>query len=454
MAYDLIIIGGGPAGYHAADFAGKANLKTLLIEKNNIGGVCLNEGCIPSKTLLYSAKLYDNARHSSKYGITAENVSYDHSTVMKRKDKVIKILAAGIKKRLKNNNVEILKGQGQIIDKKSAGFVVQGNGTSYLGKRLLLATGSEPVIPPIPGLKEGLEKNIVLTNREILNIPDLPSSLAIIGGGVIGLEMASYFNSVGSKVTIIEMLDHIGGTIDLDIAHLLQQDYQKKGITFLVNSKVININNNSLTIEGPKGQNIVKAEKILLSVGRKASTSALGIENISVTTERDFVLTDEHGRTNIPDVYAAGDINGISMLAHTAYREAEICISNILGKESMMNYQAIPAVIYTNPEVSSCGETETSAQEKKLDYESVTLSMRYSGRYVAENEGGNGICKLLFDKKNKRLLGAHMLGNYSSEIIYGQAMMIEKNMTIEDIQNLVFPHPTVSEIIKEGSLEL
>ncbi len=454
MTYDLIIVGGGPAGYHAADLAGKAKLKTLLIEKNKIGGVCLNEGCIPSKTLLYSAKLYDNARHSNKYGVTAENVVFDHKTVLKRKDKVIKILATGIKKRLKNNDVEILAGSGQILAKKPAGFAIQVNDTSYLGKKLLLAPGSEPVIPPIPGLKEGLENSFVVTNREILNIPAIPSSLAIIGGGVIGLEMASYFNSVGSKVTIIEMLDHIGGNIDLDIANLLQQDYQKKGITFLLNSRVMQINNNSITIAGPKGQDTIEAENVLLSVGRKAATAALGVENIGLNTERDFIITNELGQTNIPDVYAAGDINGKSMLAHTAYKEAEICISTILGKESVMNYQAIPAVIYTNPEVAGCGETETSAQEKGLEYKTISLSMRYSGRYIAENEGGNGICKLLIDKKNKRLLGAHLLGNYASEIIFGPALMIEKNMIIEDIQNLVFPHPTVSEIIKEGALEL
>lgn len=454
MTYDLIIVGGGPAGYHAADLAGKAKLKTLLIEKNKIGGVCLNEGCIPSKTLLYSAKLYDNARHSNKYGVTAENVVFDHKTVLKRKDKVIKILATGIKKRLKNNDVEILAGSGQILAKKPAGFAIQVNDTSYLGKKLLLAPGSEPVIPPIPGLKEGLENSFVVTNREILNIPAIPSSLAIIGGGVIGLEMASYFNSVGSKVTIIEMLDHIGGNIDLDIANLLQQDYQKKGITFLLNSRVMQINNNSITITGPKGQDTIEAENVLLSVGRKAATAALGVENIGLNTERDFIITNELGQTNIPDVYAAGDINGKSMLAHTAYKEAEICISTILGKESVMNYQAIPAVIYTNPEVAGCGETETSAQEKGLEYKTISLSMRYSGRYIAENEGGNGICKLLIDKKNKRLLGAHLLGNYASEIIFGPALMIEKNMIIEDIQNLVFPHPTVSEIIKEGALEL
>ncbi|MBM7582033.1 dihydrolipoamide dehydrogenase [Caldicoprobacter guelmensis] len=449
MVYDLIVIGGGPAGYLGAERAGQAGLKTLLIEERFLGGVCLNEGCIPSKALLHSAKICDYAKFGEKYGVTAKDVVLDHGMVIARKNKVVKTLVAGIKSQLKASHVEVVEGRAYIVDRSHDGYTVKVNNESFVGKRLLIATGSVPIMPPIPGIEKGLEKGYVLTNREILDIPQVPDSLVIVGGGIIGLEMASYFNSAGSKVTIIEMLDHIGGSIDREISQILLKNYQKKGIEFKLNSKVVEIHDGAVVYECDGKREAVEADKVLMSVGRRPTVEGIGLESIGVEIERGAIKTDDKGKTNRPEVYAAGDVNGRYMLAHTAYREAEVCVNNMLGKKDIVRYHAIPSVIYTNPEVAFVGETEETAREKGIDFEVAKVSMRYSGRYVAENEGGDGICKVLIDRKYRNIIGVHMIGNYSSEIIYGAGLMIEAEMRIKDIKELVFPHPTVSEVIRE-----
>ncbi|MGI6777374.1 MAG: dihydrolipoyl dehydrogenase [Acetivibrionales bacterium] len=454
MIYDLIVIGAGPAGYLAAERAGHEGLNTLLIEKRFIGGVCLNEGCIPSKALLYSAKIFDYARFSEEYGVSTQGAVFDHKKVIERKNNVVKTLVSGIKGALKKNKVTLVEGEAYISGKNAQGYAVKVGQSEYIGKRLLVAAGSVPVIPPITGVKEGIERGYVLTNREILDIQNVPESLVIVGGGVIGLEMASYFNSAGSKVTIIEMLDHIAGNTDREISKILMKNYSKKGIEFKLNSKVIEIKDKSVVYETKGEKVIVEAEKVLMSIGRRPATQKLGLENIGVEVERGCIKVDRYGKTNIPEVYAAGDVNGYSMLAHTAYREAEVCINNIMGRKDIMRYKAIPSVIYTNPEVAGVGETEETAKEKGIEYECANLTMKYSGRYVAENEGGDGICKVLVDKRHRKLIGVHMIGNYASEIIYGAGLMIETEMRVQDIKELVFPHPTVCEVIREGIFTL
>ncbi len=444
--YDLIILGGGPGGYLAAERAGHAGLKVLLIEKRNLGGVCLNEGCVPSKSLLYSAKVFDYAKHSEKYGVTTTGASIDHKAVVERKNKVVHTLVSGIKGLMKANKVTVVNGEGVIVDKNK----VKVGDDVYEGTRLLIATGSMPVVPPIPGVKEGLEGGYVLTNREILDLEEIPKNLVVIGGGVIGLEMASYFNSAGSKVTVIEMLPNIAGATDKEISTILMNNYIKKGVEFKLNSRVTGVENGKVIYDGGE----VVADKILLSIGRRPVVTGIGLENIGVQVERGCVVTDRFCQTNIPNVYAAGDVNGKYMLAHTAYREAEVAINNILGKKDIMRYNAIPSVIYTNPEVGAVGETEETAKEKGIEFDVANVSMMYSGRYVAENTDTDGICKVLVDKKHRKVIGVHMIGSYASEMIYGAGIMIETEMRVDDIKEIVFPHPTVSEIIREGIFKL
>lgn len=453
MVYDLIVIGGGPAGYLAAERAGKEGFKVLLVEKRFIGGVCLNEGCIPSKALLYSAKLYDGVANGEKYGVTAKELKLDHDYVIKRKNKVVRTLVGGINSSLKKNKVTVVMKEGTITGRNGDGFTVKAGDDVYTGKKLLIATGSVPVVPPIPGVKEGLESGFVLTNREILDLTEVPKELCIVGGGVIGLEMASYFNSAGSNVTVVEMMDKIAGPMDREISEILLKNYQKKGITFNLGSRVTEVKAGMVIYEKDGKSYEVPCDKVLLSIGRRAFTEGLGLETIGVEVERGRIITDERSRTNIAGVYAAGDVNGKSMLAHTAYRETEVALNDILGKKDIMRYNAIPSVIYTNPEVAAVGETEETAKAKGIDFEVVKLSMMYSGRYVAENEGGDGIIKILIDKKYRNVIGVHMIGNYSSEIIYGAGIMIETQMRIDDIKEIVFPHPTVCEVIREGIFE-
>ena len=450
MTYDLIVLGGGPAGYLASERAGHAGLSVLCVEERSVGGVCLNEGCIPTKTLLYSAKVFDGAAHGEKYGVTAEGLKIDHAKVVARKDKVVKTLVAGVSSALKANHVTLVSARGVITGKNAEGYTVVAGGETYVGKRLLIATGSSPAVPPIPGLKEGLSSGFVCTNREILALTEKPEHLVVIGGGVIGLELASYFTSIGSKVTVIEMLDHIAGENDAELVSILQKGFEKRGVTFHLSAKVTEVTAKAVKYEKDGTVQEVACDKVLLSIGRRANTKDIGLESIHVLTERGAVVTDAHMKTNQPEVYAAGDVNGKSMLAHTAYREAEVAVNVMLGKKDTMRYEAVPGVLYTNPELSAVGETEASSKAKGLDVAVVKIPMRFSGRYLAENEGGDGIIKLVVDNASKRVLGAQVLSNYSSEFIVTVGTFIELGMTIDEVKKIVFPHPTVSEIIREA----
>ncbi len=449
--YDLIVLGGGPAGYNAAERAAHAGLKTLVLEGRALGGVCLNEGCIPTKTLLYSAKIYDYAKHSEEYGVKFSGASIDHPAVIDRKEKVVKMLVSGIAAKLKKLGVEVVPEFGEIMGRGAEGFTVKAGGIEYIGKKLLVCTGSAASVPPIPGLSESITSGFAMTNREILDLRKIPERLVVIGGGVIGLEMASYFNSIGTHVTVIEMLDHIAGPTDGDISRILYKNYVKKGITFLLSAKVTSVGTDCVNYELNNGAaESVKADAVLVSIGRRPVTQGIGLENIGVLTERGAIITNEYCGTSVAGVWAAGDVNGKSMLAHTAYREGEVAVTNMLGGRDAVNYDAIPAVIYTNPEVASVGETSETVKAKGLDAKVESYTLKYSGRYIAENEGGDGIVKLIIDNEHRSVLGVHMIGNYASEIIYGAAMMVDRKMRVEQVQKLVFPHPTVGEVIREA----
>ncbi len=451
--YDLIILGGGPAGYNAAERAGGAGLKTLVIEERALGGVCLNEGCIPTKTLLYSAKIYDYAKHGKDYGVTFGSAEIDHAFVVERKNKVVKQLVSGVGAKMKKAGVEVVNATAYIKGRDADGFTVVAGEKEYLGKQLLICTGSSAALPPIDGLADSLKSGFALTNREVLDLKEIPKNIVVVGGGVIGLEMASYFNSVGSKVYVLEMLDHIAGATDREISELLKKEYAKRGVEFILGAKVTSIKNNSVSYEKDGKVSVIDCDYALVSIGRRPRTQGIGCENIGLKLERGAIVTNEYGKTNVPGVWAAGDVNGKSMLAHTAYREGEVCINNILGKKDRINYNSIPAVIYTNPEVASVGETSESVKEKGIDARIETLTLKYSGRYIAENEHGNGILKLIINNKHNNVIGVHMIGSYASEIIYGAAMMVETEMRVTDIQKLVFPHPTVCEVIREAMFE-
>ena len=456
---DLAIIGGGPGGYVAAERAGAAGLQTVLFEKRELGGVCLNEGCIPTKTLLYSAKVYNYAVHGDDYGVSVEGASYDYGKIVGRKDKVVKKLVGGVKAKMKGAGVKVVKGDAVIEGRSAEGITVRCGEESYTVRNLLICAGSEAMVPPIPGLKEA--GDVIVTNREILALKEQPKELVVIGGGVIGMEFAAFYNTLGTKVTVVEMLPKILGPLDDEISASLQAVYAKRGIQFNLRCKVTGIEGNTVVYEDPDGKVCrVSGDKILVSVGRRANISGYGLESLGVEMLLNRggkpcgIKVDDRMRTNVPGVYAAGDVTGFSMLAHTASREGEVAVNNILGKQDHMRYDAIPGIVYTNPEVAGVGLTEEQAKASGRDYAVVKLPMTYAGRFIAENEHPEGICKLIVGKKYHEVLGAHMMGNPCSEIIHSMCIAIENEMTLEQLQEVVFPHPTVSEIIKETAFTL
>ena len=444
MNFDIAIIGGGPAGYTAAERAGANGLKTVLFEKKAIGGVCLNEGCIPTKTLLYSAKILDSVKAASKYGVSAESPSFDLSKIMSRKDKTVKMLTGGVKMTVNSYGVTIVEKEAFIEGEKDGQIHISCGDETYFVKYLLVCTGSDTVITPIPGLSE----TAYWTSKEALEVKQLPKTLVIIGGGVIGMEFASFFNSMGVKVHVVEMMAEILGVMDKETSGMLRSEYTKRGVTFYLNTKVVEVNPHGVVIEKDGKTSTIEAEQLLLSVGRKANLSGVGLDKLNIELLRNGVKVDEHLLTSHPGVYACGDITGYSLLAHTAIREAEVAINHILGVEDRMNYECVPGVVYTNPEVAGVGKTEEELIKQGIPYRVSKLPMAYSGRFVAENEQGNGLCKLIQDEKGK-IIGCHMLGNPVSELIVIAGIAIQKGYTVEEFQKTVFPHPTVGEIYHE-----
>ncbi|MDR1438698.1 MAG: FAD-dependent oxidoreductase, partial [Clostridiales bacterium] len=370
-AYDLIVLGGGPAGYVAAERAAAGGLRTALFEMSSLGGVCLNEGCIPTKAMLYSAKVYNNALHGEAYGVRAGQASLDHGLVLKRKNKVVKTLVSGVAAQMKAHGVAVVPRRGTIKGRGADGFCVEAGGAEHSGRRLLIATGSEPIMPPIPGVKDGLASGYVCTSREMLDLADVPKRLAIVGGGVIGLELAGYFSAAGSKVTVVEMLDKIAGPTEAEISGILLASMKKKGVGFRLGCRVEAVLPGrgvqvapaavgashpapppaaaalSASRRGgaaapadsappPVGQaesqaEVIEADKVLLCIGRRPRIAGFGLETIGACVERGAIATDAQLRTNIPGAYAAGDVNGKAMLAHAAYREAEAAVNHMLG---------------------------------------------------------------------------------------------------------------------------
>lgn len=443
LTHDLIILGGGPAGYTAAERAARGGLNTLLIEKRALGGVCLNEGCIPTKTLLYSAKIWHLAEDAKKYGIEASADQFLMDKVNARKNKVVRKLVAGIKGKMTNAGVTVVTGEGEILAPTTPQeYSVKVGEETYTAPRLLLASGSETFVPPIPGL-DTVE---YWTSREALESKELPKSIAIIGGGVIGMEFAAFYNRVGVEVHVIEMLPEILGGMDSEMGALLRAEYTKLGVKFYLQHKVTSVAPDGVTVEFEDNSFVIPTERILLSVGRRPVTeklSPLGLE-----MEGRGVKVDATMRTSLPGVYAAGDVTGYSLLAHTAVHEAEVAVDNMLGKNAQMSYRAIPGIIYTQPEVAGVGMTEDQLKKEGISYRKHQLPMAFAGRFVAENEMANGVCKILIGEDDT-LLGAHMLGNPASELIVVIAVAIERGIKAHELASVVFPHPTVGEIIKE-----
>lgn len=437
--YDLIILGAGPGGYVAAERAGERGLKVLLIEKAEIGGICLNEGCIPTKTLLNSAKHYSHAMDSKMFGVHTEKVSFNLGEAQVWKKKVVDTNIKGILYLMDKYGVEIVRGTGIF---NSDGTIQVGE-TSYSGKNIIIATGSSPFIPPIPGA----DSKAVLDSTALLEIGKVPSSLVVIGGGVIGLEFASFFSMLGVKVDIIEMMDEVAPFMEADFAKTMRR--AMKSVKFHLGAKVESIDNNTVHFTR-KGKDLeIEAEVILMAVGRKPNISGIGLENLNIEMSRTGIVVNEKMVTSSPGIYAIGDVIGKSLFAHSASRMAEVVVNNICGDEDSLDYDIVPWAVYTYPEAASCGLTEAEAVKRKINIKTATLQMRISARYFAENGYTPGLCKVVVDQDTDNIIGIHLLGSPCSEMIFGAALMMQSGMKTSDIKRTIFPHPSVSEVIRE-----
>ena len=446
MQYDLIIIGSGPAGYVGAVRAAKHGLKTAIIEKeSNLGGTCLNWGCIPTKTLLKTAKVIHTIQDAEKYGVSTTGMSFDFGKIMARKNKVVQRIVKGVDYLMKSNTIDVIRGEASFIDKNTL-KTPQGNMTA---NNILIATGSSPARPPIPGL----DSPNVLTSRELLDLKECPKSLVIIGAGVIGIEFASFFNALGVDVTVIEMLDEILPMIDPEIAGMFKRQITKSGVQFHLSSKVTKVQDGTVFFTDKQGQEqSIDVEKMLLSIGVVPNTAGLNLEAIGVNIEKRAIVTDEKMQTNVPGIYAAGDVNGVWMLAHKASREAEVAVDAMAGKDVKMHYRAIPSCIYTSPEIAIVGLSEKEAEEQGIEFAVGRYDMVANGRFLGETEGERGIVKAIVGKKYGDLLGLHILAPYASEIITAGTQGIEAELLIEDFDETVYPHPTICEAVREAIL--
>ncbi|GHV26752.1 dihydrolipoyl dehydrogenase [Spirochaetia bacterium] len=459
--YDTIIIGAGPGGYLAAERLGHEKKKVLLIEEQYLGGTCLNVGCIPTKTLLNSAKLYVHAKEAGKFGVNAKDVSFDWGIIQKWKDEVSAKMREGIGKQMKRIGVEVAVGRGEIIAPPrgtSPGKVkvtLSAGGTGdHEARTILVSTGSVPAIPPIPGSKDNRH---VVDSTGLLSIAAVPKRLTVIGGGVIGVEFAGLFSSLGAEVTVIEMMEEIIPFMDKDQAPLLRG--AMKGVTFKLGCKVEKIEGATVHFTTKAGAaEKVDADLVLVAVGRRPVLTGWGAEAAGLDITPKGVNVDDRMRTNVPGIWAAGDVTGKSLLAHSAYRMAEVAVADILtslgGTGSITNkmrYNAVPWAVYGVTEAAGVGMTEQEAASKGIAILKASAPMWASGRFVAENTfTGPGEVKVIADASSRRILGVHAVGAYASEFIWGGAVLIEQELRIEDVKQLIFPHPTVSELIREA----
>ncbi len=460
-SFDVIIIGSGPGGYVTAIRAAQLGFKTAIVEKSYLGGICLNWGCIPTKALLRSAEIYHYMQHAKDYGLSADNVSYDPTAVVQRSRGVSRRLNDGVGFLMKKNKVSVIWGQamidtpGRITVTKSSVEAPKGTlgeGT-YQAKHIILATGARPRV--LPGLEP--DKRLIWTYFEAMVPEKMPKSLLVVGSGAIGIEFASFFHTMGADVTVVEVLPQILPVEDAEIAGLARKRFEKQGIKILSNTKVTKLEKNSdsvvATIDDGKKPVAIEFERVISAVGVVGNIENLGLEKLGVKTERGCVVIDGYGKTSVPGIYAIGDVAGPPMLAHKAEHEGVVCIEAIKGLHPHpMDKNSIPGCTYCNPQIASVGLTEARAKEGGREIRVGRFPFVGNGKAIALGED-QGLVKVIFDKKTGQLLGAHMIGAEVTELIQGYVVAMNLETTEEELMHTVFPHPTLSEMMKEAVLD-
>jgi dihydrolipoamide dehydrogenase len=460
-AFDVLIIGSGPGGYVTAIRAAQLGFKTAIVERDHLGGICLNWGCIPTKALLRSAEIFHYMQHAKDYGLSAEKVGYDAKAVVQRSRGVSKRLNDGVGFLMKKNKVSVIWGEatidapGKVTVKASrteAPKGVLGPG-SYETKHIIIATGARPRV--LPGLEP--DKKLVWTYFEAMVPPAIPKSLLVVGSGAIGVEFASFYRSFGAEVTIVELLPQILPVEDAEIAAFARKSFEKQGIKIITGAKVTRLDKKgdsvTATVDNGKGTQSITVERVISAVGVVGNVENLGLEKVGVKTERGVIVVDPLNRTSVPGIYAIGDVAGPPMLAHKAEHEGVICVEAIKGlKVHPMDKKLIPGCTYCSPQIASVGLTEQAAKEKKLEVRVGRFPFAANGKAIALGED-QGMVKVIFDKKTGQLLGAHMVGAEVTELIQGYVVAMNLETTEEELMHTVFPHPTLSEMMKEAVLD-
>ncbi|WP_026460380.1 dihydrolipoyl dehydrogenase [Schaalia suimastitidis] len=445
--FDVIVLGAGPGGYLAAERLGHAGKKVLLIEEIALGGTCLNVGCIPTKTLLNGAKNYLHAKEAGQFGVDATGVTYDWARMQEWKNQVVAGLVGGVGAAERKAGVKVINARGHFDGPGK----VTADGVTYTSDHVIIATGSVPVMPPLPG---AADNPAVVDSTGILSLDEVPSRLAVIGGGVIGVEFASLFATLGSEVTVIEMAPEILPFMDDDMAAQLRG--AMSNITFELGCKVESLDGASVTYSKDGEHKVLEADVVLMAVGRRSATTGWGAEEAGLEINRGVVV-DDRMRTNLPNVWAIGDVTGRSLLAHAAYRMGEIAAANILDPQAhrrgeVMRWHTVPWAVYCLPEAAGVGLTESQAKKEGRDVLVAKVPAQMSGRFIAENGfRAPGSAKIIVDPTTHQVLGVHVLGAYAAEMIWGAQAVLEMELTVEDLRQVVFPHPTVSEVIREAA---
>jgi dihydrolipoamide dehydrogenase len=460
-SFDIIIIGSGPGGYVAAIRAAQLGFKTAIVESKYLGGICLNWGCIPTKALLRSAEIFHYMQRANEFGLSAGKVDYDTGAIVKRSRAISKRLNDGVGFLMKKNKISVIWGEafidapGKVTVKPSKSDAPKGvlGAGSYQGKHIIIATGARPRV--LPGIEP--DKKLVWTYFEAM-VPDrMPKSLLIVGSGAIGIEFASFYRTLGAEVTVVEVLPQILPVEDAEIAGLARKSFEKQGIKILTDAKVTKLEKKSASVtatieKGGRSQTIT-AERVISAVGVVGNVENLGLEKLGVKTERGIIAVDQFNRTNVPGIYAIGDVSGPPMLAHKAEHEGVVCVEAIKGLHPHpMNKLMIPGCTYCSPQIASVGLTEQAAKEKKIDIRVGHFPFVGNGKAIAMGED-QGVVKVIFDKKTGQLLGAHMIGAEVTELIQGYVVAMNLETTEQELMHTIFPHPTLSEMMKEAVLD-
>ena len=447
--YEVVVIGGGPAGYVAAIRAAKLGRTVALVEARELGGTCLNRGCIPSKTLLRHAEVIDSIEKAKSWGIETGPVTVTLSTMMERKDQVIQTLRNGIGHLMKQGKIDVLNGYGGVEPDGIVRVDQNGSEETIKGDRLILATGSKPIVPPIPGLEEGRFH----TSDTIFGITELPESLVIVGGGIIGVEFACIFAALGVPVTIVEMGSRIVPSEDPQAAKVLAKSLKKKGISILTATKVTAVeqgeSGQTVHVESKKGQpEVLDTDMVLLSVGRSPNLSAF--DSLKLEMNGPFVKVDEHMATSLPNIYAAGDLVGNWQLAHVASAEGLVAAANAAGEEETINYHVVPRCVYTSPEIASVGMTEEEAEQKGIPFKVVKIDHAGNGKALTLDEK-EGFTKLIADTTYGEILGVSMVGFHVTEMIAEPSAFMRLEGTVDELATMIHAHPTVTETLYEAA---